>query len=299
VQDFENYLVVTRKKNGEKHLEKTIDKYAYYVNKYFDEFEILKNNPDELVKCMNEIMNRRRGTVVYNAFKSYLHYCGYDKNHDAFKNLKKPEKTASALTSVRYLQSKVMSRSELKTLFDGVDDETKLIFSMLFDTACRRNELLNMKWGDVVIGKNPTNDGVYGEVTIIGKGYKKRVVYYGKTTHNLLEKLRPMETRFPQKKIFEFYEFDGITPLKKQDDKLYFIIKKNIKRVLGRDLSPHAMRHCKLTQLAENGADILGISKYGGHSSMGTTSIYVHASNKVGRDVFENYSKDMIEEEEK
>ncbi|MDR0650124.1 MAG: site-specific integrase [Candidatus Peribacteria bacterium] len=42
----------------------------------------------------------------------------------------------------------------------------------------------------------------------------------------------------------------------------------------------HTLRHTYLSHLARNGADIYKIQKIAGHSSILTTSLYLHCSNR-------------------
>ena len=302
MQEFETFLKKVRKKNGDKLLPITIEKYVYFVSSYEKKFLPLIDNHEELINLMNKIVSQRPSLVIYSAFRMFLIFVGVDKKGDLIRKLRTPEKTPNAFTSKRFLQSKVLSRIELRRLFLEVDDETKLIFSLLYDTACRREELLKIKYSDITFinDEEDNKNNIFGEIKVVGKGAKSRIVYFGKVTYNLLMKLRPdiMQEEAKNKKLFVFYkDKKKQIPYKKQDDYLYNLIKKKAKEILGRHITPHCFRHTKLTHLADEGADILGISRYAGHENISTSMIYVEISNRVGKLTFKNFSKNIVDEE--
>jgi integrase/recombinase XerD len=61
---------------------------------------------------------------------------------------------------------------------------------------------------------------------------------------------------------------------------VYYIIKRGSKRILGRDIRPHELRHCRATELLERGASVHWIKTYLGHSSIAITEIYLHQSDE-------------------
>jgi len=298
VEQFEKFLKRVRKRNGDKLLPVTIEKYVYFVSFYYNDFLELEHDKLKLIEFMNTIVKQRPSIVIYSSFRMYLLFLGIDKKDELLRKLEVPPKSATAFSSKRYLESKVLSRGELQRLFNEVDDETKLIFSFLYDTACRRSEMLGVKWGDITFKdkKRMENKKIYGEVNILGKGAKSRIVYIGKTTYDLIRLLRgEMED---EEKVFMFYS-DGKKkrPLKKQADALYNLIRKTCKKILGRHITPHCFRHTKLTHLADAGADVLGISRYAGHEDVKTSTIYIEMSNRIGRLTFENFSQEIVEVE--
>jgi len=290
MKTFEQFLKTIRKKNGENLLPVSIERYLYFVEEYQKDLDVISDF-QTLVLEMNRIIKTRPSMVIYSAFRMYLLYRGVDKKDVLLKNLETPEKNATAFSSKRFLQSKVLSRGELKRLFNESEPIEQLFFSALYDTACRRKELLNIKYGDINFKDNPKNN-IYAEVNILGKGAKSRVVYFGKTTVELIKQLRPnLET---EDKVFVLYKVNG-KPYKEQPQALYHFVKTKVQKVLGRKITPHCYRHTKLTHLADNGADVLGIKNYAGHDNISTTMVYIEISTRMGKIAFENYSKDISE----
>lgn len=60
---------------------------------------------------------------------------------------------------------------------------------------------------------------------------------------------------------------------------------------LARKYTPHCLRHTMATLLVENGADIRSVQDILGHSSIATTEIYVHVSEKRKKDVLQSFNE--------
>ncbi len=283
--NFQNFLLKYQKNNGDKLLPNTIDRYTYYLKSY----DLSNLDGQELVDKMQDVINHRPAQVLFATFRMYLQFRGYDKHHELYKKLIPPRKRANSQSSYRFFQSKTLSKTEVDKLIDESDSFGKMLFLLMFDTGMRRSEILSVRHKDINILRKPKNE-IYAKISILGKGEKNRSVYLRKQSVEAIKKLYPY--KIPEKKLIEFYGDDGKL-LKCQDSALYYYVKKEIKRILGRNLSPHSLRHALGKHLADVGSDVLSISKYLGHSDVKITQIYTRGNIHQGQQAFKNINKDL------
>ena len=129
-----------------------------------------------------------------------------------------------------------------------------------------------------------------GFVTVIGKGNKERVVPLGRPAieaiENYLQVGRP-ELVKPRSPANVFLTQRGTAFAAST---IWARIKARAARVgLGRNVTPHMLRHSFATHLLERGADLRVIQELLGHASNSTTEIYTHVAGKRLREVHDQY----------
>lgn len=129
-----------------------------------------------------------------------------------------------------------------------------------------------------------------GFVNVVGKGNKERVVPVGRRAVAALE--RYLNTGRPKRinrkspgNVFltkRGTAFAGVT--------LWLRIKQCARRAgMGRNITPHMLRHSFATHLLEHGADLRVIQELLGHASISTTEIYTHVAAPRLREVHRKF----------
>jgi len=197
-----------------------------------------------------------------------------------------PEKVELGETEASPL--KILSDSELQQILnapntgkvDGLRD--RAILETLFSTGLRVSELANLNCDTINLERR--------EFSIVGKGGKERIVFLSDSAVENLQ--RYLDARKDDFKPL-FIRFQGtVDPtengasMRLTPRSIERIVEKYVKKVgLATKATPHTLRHSFATDLLINGADIRSVQEMLGHSSIQTTQIYTHVTNKHLKDV--------------
>lgn len=164
----------------------------------------------------------------------------------------------------------------------------KAILETLFSTGLRVSELAGLKKDMINFNKD--------EFTVRGKGSKLRVVFLSNQAKHWLKKYWESRKDMSQ---YAFTNHDkarnGKTRSNKEDRGL---TPRSIQRIvtkcakiagITKKITPHVLRHSFATDLLTNGADIRSVQTMLGHSSITTTQIYTHITDKQLREVYKNF----------
>ena len=129
-----------------------------------------------------------------------------------------------------------------------------------------------------------------GFVTVIGKGNKERVVPLGRKANDALRRYldagRPtlLTAKSPAAVFLNRRGRPFAAPT------LWLRVKRRARRAgIGRNITPHMLRHSFATHLLENGADLRVIQELLGHSNISTTEVYTHVAGQRLREVHRKY----------
>ena len=287
MQEYTKFLKKHRKNNGDKLLPSTIEVYTKFIDKY--ETDILQYDDDlELVKYFNKEIIKKPSMIMYSAFRMYLFFIGHDirdKNDECLKNLRTPLILGKGTeSSVRKLQEEVISEQELRILYKNVNKYWQMVMSLMYDTACRKAELLQLRFNSIIY-KDPNNpkdkkdieSGIYAEVNIVGKGFKQRLVYLTKNTVDLIKQYST--TKKEEDYIIRFYQKCGKLYVN-QEFEFWNRIIKITNKFLDRHVHPHTYRHC-----CYEDSEVLTVDGWKSYNEL-----------KVGTKIFTyNIDKDIIE----
>lgn len=156
----------------------------------------------------------------------------------------------------RYLP-RVLSESDVDRLIEAASGRDRAILSTLYATGCRVSELCAIELDDLR----------GGECRVLGKGGRERVVLLSaRACEDIDNYLAARESRssllFPVNRstVFRIVQHYG--------------------RRIGREVSPHTLRHSFATHMLLRGASLRDIQDMLGHAKIGTTVIYTHLDSR-------------------
>ncbi len=300
-QEFLEYLEIEKGRSL-----KTVENYNRYLTRFFKQSEVKKVSDitDETVRSYRLWLNRQIGadkragsnlkknTQNYHliALRVFLKYLA----KRSVPSLP-PDKIELAKTPGRDLD--LISDNELTRLLDmpmqekpanDKDDvkrwRDKAMLELFFSTGLRVSELCSLDRDTINLNRD--------EFSIRGKGEKVRLVFLSdkarQAIKDYLAKRKDMGDAL-------FTNLSKINPKLKGDDRLTprsveRIIKKYaIKAGITKKVTPHTLRHSFATDLLQNGADIRSVQMMLGHSSVSTTQIYTHVTDKHLRDIHKKF----------
>lgn len=229
-------------------------------------------------------INKPLHTITTEELKSFLHFLLIEKkssvsyinqNISAFKiftqdvlkqpwdgiKIKRPrrEKKLPTVLSVNEVENLLSSTRNLKH---------RAMLMLMYSAGLRKSELLQMK------PKAIDSERMVVNITQ-GKGRKDRLSILSPKTLEILRFYYQVE----RPKIYLF-EPNGNPGMCISDRTLDHIVKKNAQKAgIKKDISSHTLRHSFATHLLEAGVNLRLIQEFLGHTSLKTTSIYLHLTN--------------------
>lgn len=247
--------------------QKTRVAYAYNLNKFAEwlngplltvERRTLTAYSEHIAKA-NSLNTQARALAAIRSFYRYLiEEELITKNPAAYLNKPKAKDE---------LAQRIITEAEFhKLLTLEADPRNQLLIELLYATGGRISESLAAKWKDVA----PRVKG--GQIVLFGKGDKTRTVLIPPSVWSKLIATRgdAGDDGF----IFPSSRTDGHLSA----SQAWRIVRKAaLVAGLGKNVSPHWFRHAHASHAIDRGAPVSLVKETLGHSSLGTTSRYVHA----------------------
>jgi integrase/recombinase XerD len=183
---------------------------------------------------------------------------------------------------------KALNDEEIKRLLAPVAPETpgslcdQAVLELAYASGLRLSELRHLRLEQLHLDA--------GFINVIGKGNKERVVPVGRQAIAALERYltvgRPKLVK-PSTSAHVFLNRRGCAFAAPT---LWLRIKQRaLLAGLGRNVTPHMLRHSFATHLLEHGADLRIIQELLGHASISTTEVYTHVARSRLRDVHRRF----------
>ena len=168
-------------------------------------------------------------------------------------------------------------KNELNRLRDAA------ILELLFSTGLRISELCALKRSDVNLKKE--------EFAVRGKGDKFRIVFLSPAARESVKKYldeRPDNSPALFVRHNRNLSIDDNAPLTPRS--VQRLIKKYARLAgISHHITPHTLRHTMATDLLAAGADLRSVQEILGHSSITTTQIYTHFTNKRLKEIHKTF----------
>jgi site-specific recombinase XerD len=168
-----------------------------------------------------------------------------------------------------------LTKKQLQKLYEACRGaRERLLVSILYSTGIRVSELCHIKVSDIQ------------EDTLLvhGKGSKERQVYLDKQAmDNIGTYLRNREKN-------SLYLFDSTKGGHLHKSAVERIMTRISNRAsIGKQVTPHMIRHSHATMLMSQGCGIRHIQKLLGHADISTTQIYTHVTDTNLREAYKQY----------
>jgi site-specific recombinase XerD len=313
-QEFLEYLEIEKGRSL-----KTVENYDRYLTRFFKQAEVKTSDDvtDDAVRQYRLWLNRQSaknngsaksdlatrsttsgfGTLKKNTQNYHLIALRVFLKYLARRSVPSlpPEKIELAKTPGRDLD--LITEQELKRLMEmpkGAEVKSlrdRAIFELLFSTGLRVSELCSLDRDTINLARD--------EFSIRGKGEKVRLVFLSDSAREAIKTYLGKRADINEAMFASLSEINPSTSTKtgkvNHEGRLTprsveRIIKKYaIKAGITKKVTPHTLRHSFATDLLQNGADIRSVQMMLGHSSVSTTQIYTHVTDKQLRDVHKKF----------
>ncbi|MCK5413421.1 MAG: tyrosine-type recombinase/integrase [Candidatus Pacebacteria bacterium] len=278
----------------------TIRNYDHYLSRFFEWSKI--NSPvgitSDLVRKFRLYLNRntnekgetlKKVTQDYYiiAIRGFLTYLA--KQDIPSLPSDKIELGKTQDREVEFLELDEVKRLISVTKGNNLSDlRNKAILELLFSTGLRVSELSNLDRTNINL-KN-------GEFSIRGKGGKIRIVFISDSAKDTLTEYLKRRKDLDPALFINFKNPNKDT--EKRSPSLLRLTPRSIQRIVKscaikagivKKVTPHTLRHSFATDLLMNGADIRSVQSMLGHSSITTTQIYTHITNKHLKDIHKKF----------
>ena len=264
----------------------TLNSYQFDLERFSEQVPALTAVPDQLASYVESLYSAglsprsiaRHITTLRN-FYSFLAREG-KIDQDPTEHLAQPKQWSTL--------PKYLNREELDRLL-GAPDAAKptglrdrAMLELLYATGLRVSELCKLERSAV--------DGEFAVLRVTGKGNKQRLVPFGESAREAIDR----------------YLGDGRARLLKGRASRYLFVtargsamtRQGFWKLLGlygrqagifRNLTPHVVRHSFATHLVEGGADLRSVQIMLGHADISTTQVYTHVARRRLRETVDQH----------
>jgi integrase/recombinase XerC len=179
---------------------------------------------------------------------------------------------------------KFLTPPEMTAVLSAPDPATprgardRALLELLYATGMRVGEVTALRLGDLTWT---------GELRVLGKGRKERVVLVNAAAEDALRRYVEhgrglLGVRTDHDRVFVNARGGPLT-----ERGIRLIVDRHIRiAAFDRHISPHVLRHTFATHLLDGGADLRTVQELLGHASLNTTQVYTHVSREWMKRVY-------------
>jgi integrase/recombinase XerC len=163
----------------------------------------------------------------------------------------------------------VLDVDEATALVEGEGDDAlnvrdRAMLELFYSSGLRLSELTGLRWLDLDLNA--------GEVRVLGKGRKTRIVPVGRHAVAALRALGEAEGREPDAPVFRGRGGAPISPRTVQARMKTLALRQGF----AKRVHPHLLRHTFASHMLESSGDLRAVQELLGHADIATTQIYTH-----------------------
>ncbi len=257
--------------------DRTVSNYLSCINRfknYYKRKDLEKLNEDDILEYLKKnFINIGCSAATINVNRAAIKYYYLVNFNKEFSNVLLPQ------TKIPSRFPKIISKQDFIKMFNSEFNLKHKIWIMLaYGSGLRISKVASLKVSDILSKEH--------KIRIIGKGNKERYAPLPNFTLKLL-RLYWIQNK---DKITNNYFFPGKYKATKGTCISSFGIKEAFQKIkennnLDNSITFHTLRHSYATEFIKNGGDIWELKNILGHSSINTTSIYLHMAENF-KDVY-------------
>ena len=257
--------------------DRTVSNYLSCINRfknYYKRKGLKKLNEDDILEYLKKnFINIGCSAATINVNRAaikYYYLVNFNKN---FSNILLPQ------TKIPSRFPKIISKQDFIKMFNSEFNlKHKLWIMLAYGSGLRISEVASLKVSDILSKEH--------KIRVIGKGNKERYAPLPDFTLKLL-RLYWIQNK---DKITNNYFFPGKYKATKDTCITSFGIKEAFEKIkennnLDNSITFHTLRHSYATEFIKNGGDIWELKNILGHSSINTTSMYLHMAENF-KDIY-------------
>lgn len=257
--------------------DRTVSNYFSCINRfknYYKRKDLKKLNEDDILEYLKKnFINIGCSAATINVNRAAIKYYYLVNFNKSFSNVLLPQNKISS----RF--PKIISKQDFIKMFNSEFNlKHKLWIMLAYGSGLRISEVASLKVSDILSKEH--------KIRVIGKGNKERYAPLPDFTLKLL-RLYWIQNK---DKITNNYFFPGKYKATKGTCITSFGIKEAFQKIkennnLDNSITFHTLRHSYATEFIKNGGDIWELKNILGHSSINTTSMYLHMAENF-KDVY-------------